>query len=277
MKKAQEMISQTGTMKIPEGFVHDILLTDTSNLKWLETHPVGGFPTAPLQFIESHDQSRLMYFATSAFFREIGRYGATESFREGGLDLLSDADQNALGDRYQDWEGRWYRLQPFAIALMTAEGVPLIWQGQCFGEYYGLPNDGNLRVLAARPLHWDLFYEPGGNRLVYLYRHLATLRHSNPALRSRKSFYFREASRLNEGLLAYRRDSAESDLKVLVLINFGSNSGATMSIPLTKGRWVERLNNFQDETKAEVINLDSDQSVTIKVPSFYGKIFELQA
>ena len=278
MLKAEEMVQTVDTPGyVSQGFVDDILLIDTSSLNWLEKHPSTNpdeqFPTAPLQFIESHDRSRLMYRMTTAFFKSINRFEQFEQWREGGLDLLSDDDRNEIADRFDEWQQRWFKLQPFAIALMTAAGVPLIWQGQEFGEYYGLPDSGNLRVLAARPLHWDLFYEPGGRALVRLYRTLASLRHAHPALRSRKHVYYQQESRLNQGLVAYRRDPEGAGSKVMVLINFGSNGNASLQIPFPAGQWTEQLNSFEPSQTPEILNLNSDSVITINVPSYYGKIF----
>jgi 1,4-alpha-glucan branching enzyme len=51
----------------------------------------------------------------------------------------------------------WYRTQPFAIALLTAPGTPMIQNGQEFAEDYWLMEDdqGSGRRVKPRPLHWD--------------------------------------------------------------------------------------------------------------------------
>ena len=214
-----------------------------------------------------------MYRMTTAFFRSIGRFGQSEQWREGGFDLLSDDDRNEIADRFDEWQQRWFKLQPLAIALMTGEGVPLIWQGQEFGEYYGLPDSGNLRVLGARPLHWDLFYEPGGRALVGLYRTLASLRHAYPALRSRKHIFYEGESRLERGLVAYRRDPDGFGSKVMVLINFGGDGSASLEIPFLAGRWTEQINSLEPSQTSQSFDLSSDSVLNINIPSYYGKIF----
>ena len=52
----------------------------------------------------------------------------------------------------------WYRTQPFAIALLTAPGTPMIQNGQEFAEDYWLMEDdqGSSRRVKPRPLHWDI-------------------------------------------------------------------------------------------------------------------------
>ena len=277
MQKAENMVQNPDSAYVERGFINDILLIDSSDLHWQEYkesgNPEDRFPLAPLQFIESHDRSRLMYRLTTEFFKKYGRFGQHEQWREGGLDLLSDADQNEVVDRYDEWQGRWYMMQPFAIALLTAEGVPLIWQGQEFGEYYGLPDGGDLRVLASRPLHWDLFYEPGGKALVNLYRVLAKLRHDLPALRSRGHVFYEYESRLHEGLVLYRRDDSSSNQKVMVLINFSGNSHAHIKVPFAAGTWTEQINSLGEHQNPEVIHMEHDGVVDVHVPSYYGKIF----
>ena len=251
MLKAQAMVRDG---RVDESFVHEMLLIDFNdpwpgeyNNPALNDH----FPVAPLQFIESHDKSRLMYILSGE-----------HSPYHGGFDLFG---------RDRD---RWYRMQPFAIALMTAVGVPLLWQGQEFGEIYGKHDDGGSRVLAARPLHWNYFYETGGRRLVNLYRRLAKLRHQLPALRGRNAYYFYQESKLNEGLIAYQRTSNhQHDAAAMILINFG-NAAGELTVPFPKaGRWIEQLNSPEDQ-EGEVIDVSSDHTaVSVHVPSNYGKLF----
>ena len=163
----------------------------------------------------------------------------------------------------------WYRLQPFAIALMTAEGVPLLWQGQEFGEIYGKHDDGGSRVLAARPLHWNFFYEKNGRTLVNLYRRLGQLRHRFQALRSRQSYYYHEHSKLDKGLVAFLRTPDSSDNSpVLVLINF-SEHDASITVPFYAGHWQEQLVRDSEE----VLAIDQTGEYEVFLPANYGKIF----
>lgn len=246
MLKAQQMVRQSG--KVPEGFVHDMLLIDLGS-PWPSEYRNGDdhFPVAPLQFIESHDKSRLMYFLSGE-----------HSPYQGGFDLFNR-------DRKQ-----WYRLQPFAIALMSSVGVPLLWQGQEFAEIYGKDDDGGSRVLAARPLHWNYFYEKGGRDLVNLYRRLGKLRQQYQALRSRIAYYYHHHSDLDRGLIAYQRIPDNSnEPSVMVLLNFGNFSG-TLRVPFPKaGPWHEQLNGHED-----ILEVPSDLAVmNIDIPSNYGKVF----
>lgn len=246
MLKAQEMVRHSGNVQ--EGFVHDMLLIDLHS-PWPSEYQNGEdqFPVAALQFIESHDKSRLMYLLSGE-----------HSPHHGGFDLFNR-------DRTH-----WYRLQPFAIALMTSVGVPLLWQGQEFGEIYGKHDDGGSRVLAARPLHWNYFYEQGGRDLVNLYRAMGQLRHQYQALRSRKAYYHHEESDLGRGLVAYQRiPDNNTDPTVMILINFSSQDD-TLSVPFPRaGRWIEQINGHEEE-----LEVPGDYAhMKISIPSNYGKVY----
>ncbi|MCI5126055.1 MAG: hypothetical protein D3925_16680 [Candidatus Electrothrix sp. AR5] len=247
MLKAQHMVKNYGS--VPEDFVHEMLLMDFANpwpSEYRNEQSGEKFPVVPLQFLECHDKSRLMYLISG----EHSPYQA-------GFDLFNRDKRN------------WYRLQPFAIALMTAEGVPLLWQGQEFGEIYGKHDDGGSRVLAARPLHWNFFYEKNGRTLVNLYRRLGQLRHRFQALRSRQSYYYHEYSKLDKGLVAFLRTPDSSDNSpVLVLINF-SEHDASITVPFYAGHWQEQL--VRDS--GEVLAIEQTGEYEVFLPANYGKIF----
>jgi maltooligosyltrehalose trehalohydrolase len=251
MLKAQDMV-RSSNRAVPEGFVHDMLLIDFTD-PWPQTYSNGNdsFPVAPLQFIESHDKSRLMYILSGE-----------HSPYQGGFDLFNR-------DR-----SHWYRLQPFAIFLMTAMGVPLLWQGQELGEIYGKHDEGGSRVLAARPLHWNYFYEHSGRTLVRLYRRLGQMRKNLQALRSRNSYYHFDRSHLDRGLLAYQRTpDNNAEPAVMVLLNFGEYEGELSVLFPRSGHWVEQLNHSDGHT-AETLDLPpGDVEATVRISSNYGKLF----
>ena len=86
-------------------------------------------PVAPFQYLESHDHSQLIVFT------------GTDSG-----DPLSSGNRN-----------NFYRLQPFAIALYTAQGIPMLWEGQEFADDYPLPPGGDARIGLRRDMHWEYF------------------------------------------------------------------------------------------------------------------------
>ena len=148
----------------------------------------------------------------------------------------------------------------------------MLWQGQEFGENYGLPPGGYARVRAARPVHWEYFYDREGNALVDLYRRLGALRASHPALRSRESYYYHHDSRTRDGVIAYHR-RAGSEI-AMVVINF---SGRDQSVELpfpAAGRWTEVLAPLPAGGVREHFDTAHvGERVSIRVPSNYGRIF----
>jgi 1,4-alpha-glucan branching enzyme len=48
-------------------------------------------------------------------------------------------------------------MQPYAIALYTAKGVQMLWQGQEFAENWTMPDGTDpRRTLFSRPLHYAI-------------------------------------------------------------------------------------------------------------------------
>jgi hypothetical protein len=41
-----------------------------------------------------------------------------------------------------DRDGKWPKIQPYLIALLTSKGTPLLSEGQEFCENYWIPNSG---------------------------------------------------------------------------------------------------------------------------------------
>lgn len=80
----------------------------------------------------------------------------------------------------------WWRVQPYLIALFTSTAVPLVPNGQEFGEEYFLPEDdqGTGRRVTPRPLRWKVRDDKVGRALLALHTRLAQLRSAHPALRS---------------------------------------------------------------------------------------------
>jgi maltooligosyltrehalose trehalohydrolase len=208
-------------------------------------------PVAPFQYLNSHDHSHLIVFTGttgSGFF--------------------------APGDRSHYW-----RLQPLAIALYTAQGVPMLWEGEEFADDYNLPGDGSARVNLRRDTHWEYFYDDYGFALVGLYRRLARLRRTMRSLRSRESFYYWQQSLQGSQLIAYHRHALASpagpEEYAMVILNFASDAD-TIPVPFPKaGAWTERLDeNFRPAPLQ--VNVSAAGAVQrITVPSNYGYIFQL--
>ena len=159
-----------------------------------------------LQYIENHDHYRFV-----CNFCTISR---------DDNDLLKEGDR-----RY------WYKVQPYLIAIMTARGIPLIWQGQELCENYFLPESGMGRVVIFRPMRWDYFYDPIGKRTIWLTRRLMKLRRKAQFLRGEHWFYDDPERYQSRGLLLFSRRAG--DAFSLVALNFtDSDQKAYFSFPL---------------------------------------------
>ncbi|MDQ2711039.1 MAG: alpha amylase C-terminal domain-containing protein [Acidobacteriota bacterium] len=205
-------------------------------------------PVAPFQYLESHDHSQLIVFA--------GTVADNGPLPEGNRDLF-------------------YKLQPYAIALYTCQGIPMLWQGQELADNYNLPDNGLARVHLRRDMHWAYFYDEDGQPLVRLYRRLGQLRRSSLALRRGESYYYYQQSHQGTQILAYHRHAAGSGGQAedwaFVLLNFDGNAGQ-ISVPFPKaGTWQEMIDADQRRYVLNVANDGDVQSVT--VPSNYGMVF----
>lgn len=209
-------------------------------------------PVAPFQYFESHDHPR--------FINQFGQ------LRLGDL----------LGELYGNRD-RYYKMQPYIIALYAAKGIPMLWNGQEFGENWGVPNWGIGRNLFERPLHWEHFYDAAGKALVRLHRIMGTLRRRQRALRSRGYFYYYfDQNHLRQGVIAFRRDAAAAGGQpaesLIVILNFSDND-RDVWIPFPRaGTWREQI----DGTRPAVQTAANDQWAGVNVPSNYGAVYLLQ-
>jgi len=209
------------------------------------------FPVAPLQYLNSHDHSWLV-----------------TSF---GLEPPLTPDDIRFGDR-----SRFFRLQPFAIALLSCRGVPMLWEGEEFAENYAIAGGGAIRISFLRGMHWEYFYDDDGSPLVRVYRRMGKLRRALPALRSRDFFYFNTQSRPGDGVVAFQRRASvgQGQQIALVVINF-SDQDRTLTLrapaPGTYREMLDRLNRAGSELDLAATN--ANDPITIAVPSNYGQIF----
>ena len=208
-------------------------------------------PVAPFQYLNTHDHSHLICSA--------GLSGAS------GTGLLP------AGDRTQ-----FFKVQPFAIALYTCQGVPMLWEGEEFVDNYNIAPDGAARVNLRRDVNWEYFYDEYGRPVVRLYRILGQLRRESPSLRSRESFFYFQQSLQGNSIVAYHRHApgaaatGEGEQYAMVLLNFGpSESSITLPFPKA-GKWVERI----DGTKTVDVKAAGTLQ-TVTVPSWYGYVFIL--
>lgn len=209
-------------------------------------------PVAPFQYLESHDHSQLIVFAG------VNQDGGP--LPEGNRDLF-------------------YKLQPYAIALYTCQGIPMLWQGQELADNYNLPNNGNARVHLRRDTHWEFFYDQDGQPLIRVYRRMGQLRRSSRALRGTQSYYYYLQSHQGTEIIAYHRyapaSGAQPEDWAMVLLNFANTTGQiTMPFPKA-GTWTEMLDADLRSFALDVANDGDPQTIT--VPSNYGMVFIRQS
>ncbi len=163
-----------------------------------------------LQYIENHDNSRFVYY-----------FGQKE---EGVLEVFKEGDRDIKG----------YKVQPYLIALLTAKGIPLLWQGQEFCENgYVHPHGGAKglgRIRMFRPIRWDYFYDDVGQATISLLRKLTRIRKHREQFCSLDptTYYFHDdANRYQRhGILVYYRFTSCSSEKQptgsfsIVMLNF---------------------------------------------------------
>jgi 1,4-alpha-glucan branching enzyme len=251
LNKSQDMISHG---YVDDAFAH-LLDTNFSGYPPTKTvvNAVGdavAMPVAPFQYLETHDHSQLIASAGTS---------GDGAFPPGNRSL-------------------YYKLQPFAIALYTLQGVPMLWQGQEFADNYNLPDRGAARIQLRRDMHLEFFYDDFGVPLIRLYRRLANLRRTHRALRGRDSFYYNQQS-LQGGnqTIVYRRSApaagSEAQDIAMVVLNFSGNT-STISVPFPKaGKWREMIDADLRGLDIDVANDGDVQGV--QVPSNYGQIFVL--
>ena len=218
-------------------------------------------PAYVVQYIESHDECRLFYLMQKK-----------KDFDDSGYEYRNGLDSQP-----------WWKLQPYAIALMTSVGIPMLWAGQEFAENTGLAPKDMVRVRSFRPLHWDYFYNVNSYTcvdpvlpLVTLYRKLGKLRREHPALRAPRENAKEEYFNPKERVLIYRRWTAEE--VIIVALNFSDNE---LYVPVPFGHagvWTDVLEssygNPQNSYSKSVTDPNTQEFVSI--PSNFGRILCLQ-
>ena len=202
-------------------------------------------PKTALQYIENHDHERFLC-----------NFGVSNP-DEAGNPLFLEGDRNL-----------WYMLQPYLIAILMSKGLPMLWQGEEFGENYFLPDFGAGRVALLRALRWDYFYDTPGQRLVQLIRKLLRIRRSRAQIRRGAYFFFNDWQRYqSRGLLLFAR--YDGPAYTLVAINLGD---ADQTVPF----WFPIGGNYLEELYGGALNLNGIaplQETQLTIPSHFGRIW----
>lgn len=181
---------------------------------------------------------------------------------------------------------RWWKVQPFLIALFTSTAVPLVRNGDELGEEHFLPEDdqGTGRRVTGRPLRWKLRGDRIGTTLTALLGRLAQLRRDHPALRSDLMYpsewatWQTQFNQVGVGvdvgrqLAVYHRWAPVPGgiENIVVVLNFSdTDTFADINFPLL-GRWTDLLAGF---TGGPGWSVDVAASpVPVPVGSHWGRV-----
>jgi maltooligosyltrehalose trehalohydrolase len=241
-------------------YVTELLMLDGrwANFKGTKTVQGDSIPVAPIVYNNCHDKSYLMY-----------RVDRRKEWESQSFDYPTGTETMA-----------WYKLQPYAIALLTAVGVPMLWMGEDMAESYGLPSDGPSRVRGVRFIHWENFYTPYEISnvaspvlpLTTLYRNLCKIRNDHPALRGPRTNAVIEMQDFGRKVAVFRRWLGPEI--IIVAVNF-SDAEAQVSIPFGhRGGWVDLLSACYPPDPVYKVTV-SDCQASVTIPSNFGRIFRL--
>lgn len=239
------------TESAPAGRIDANLLNALNNRRYLSP---GNVPTL---YLGNHDHSQL-------------------AWRVGAL------------DRQSGETGRWWVSQPWLIALYASTAVPLIPNGQEFGEDYYLPEDDHhtSRRVSPRPLRWQYADDPIGRPLRALHGALGRARHEHPALRSEFMYpsdwpnWQRRFNPVGVGvdieqqLAVFHRWAPLAGgavENVVVVLNFADHD-QTVPVPFpTPGLWTDLLAGY-DGSGAQWTTTLTGHSGEIPVGSHWGRL-----
>jgi 1,4-alpha-glucan branching enzyme len=154
--------------------------------------------------------------------------------------------------------------------MFTAKGIPMLWQGQEFGENYWLPQEGWGRILLYRPVRWEYFYTSEGRSLLSLIRKLIKLRRNSSQF-SRGEHYFYNDIVLYQfrNILLFSR--SYKGVFSLVALNFGvQDQVVPFKFPFS-GNYLEELHGLDN-----LMGVSADREVQLNVPSNYGRIWTVE-
>ena len=181
----------------------------------------------PINFIETHDEDRLIRDAQNCN-PHIDEAGATR--------------KSMLG----------------AIAVFTAQGVPMLYHGQEFGARAE-------KTVDVSKIPWEYLDSDAGRALHAHYRTLAYLRHTNGALHT-NNFEILHSDEETKTIVFHRWDDHGS--VVVVGLNFSpTGQHITLDFPRA-GVFHEWLHDYDEHV--------GEGPVTVDLPSSFGKVWVAQ-
>lgn len=163
---------------------------------------------------------------------------------------------------------KWFKTQPYLIALLLADGIPMLWQGQELCENNSLPGDGEGRVGFLRPVHWNYFYDTPGSNTLWLVRRLLAIRKAgNQFRRGHYNFHGDQYGYAESGLLIYCRHIDDTDS--VVAVNFTDAEVTTKFIFAKSGNYCEEIYPGSNDLN----NITAGNPVNITIPSNFGRVW----
>ena len=203
-------------------------------------------PKTALQYIENHDHQRF-----------ICNFGT----------VPVDNDPNDVLLEQGDRDGKWPKVQPYLIALLTAKGTPLLSEGQEFCENYWIPASGYGRVMLYRPMRWNYFYDNDGQPIIRLIRKLTKIRSGGGQFTDGQHYFYNDYANFNsKGLLAFSRQL--SSTFSLIVVNFTDQPQMTTFAFPNSGDYVEQIEGAQN-----LVNVVAGAAQTLTISSNYGCIW----
>lgn len=199
-----------------------------------------------LQYLENHDHQRF-----------ICNFGNVPVDNVPGDVLLQQGDR----------DGKWPRIQPYLIALLTSKGTPLLSEGQEFCENYWVPDSGYGRVMLYRPVRWNYFYDTDGQPIIRLVRKLTKIRRGGAQFTDGLHYFYNDYTNFNsKGLLAFSRQLGSTFS--LIVVNFTDQQQATSFAFPISGNYNEQIEGAQN-----LPGVVAGVAHPLSIPSNYGCIW----
>lgn len=173
---------------------------------------------------------------------------------------------------------KWYKVQPYIIALYTGTAVPLVPNGQEIGEDHWVPEDdgGTGRRVTSRPIRWKLQSDNYGKPLGQLFTRMGQIRNQYPALRS-ANFYPQTwatwQTQFNpqgygldttQQVAIYHRwgnDANGNPQYFIIVLNF-SDQPQQVNVPFPdNGIWIDLLSGYNGTWQPQVSNFQLNMTV----------------
>ncbi len=182
---------------------------------------------------------------------------------------------------------KWYKTQPYVIALYTSPATPMVQNGQEFGEDHWIPenDEGTGRRIVPRALQWKMRNDKIGLALASLYKRMGEIRNQHPGLRSQNfapqpweewqtqfnpEGYGIDTSRQ---VAIYRRwgnDDSGREQQFVIVLNF-SDSEQEVDVPFPADKeWTDLLSNYSGSWD---VCVPEYRRLRLRIGSNWGHVF----